>query len=214
MGFYDYLNDLYTALTPQEAYAEVQDDMKYASGDLNDGRDQQGGGIGTAQQDRGATTKGGASLSSPVAGTDEEGSEEAEANKEDAKKPEDSGEKGHTPGDGGEASGQVGAANAGPHGGPVGKDTDEDEEEEGGDAKDEEEEDDDEPQDPKPRLEAECENSKQCAPLKHHYDECVERVMHQQSEHGKAHEDCVEEFFHLAHCATNCAAPKLFKQLR
>lgn len=35
--------------------------------------------------------------------------------------------------------------------------------------------------------------TKECAPLKHHYDECAERVTKQQEEHGKAHEDCVEE---------------------
>jgi len=35
--------------------------------------------------------------------------------------------------------------------------------------------------------------SQQCAPLKHHYDECAERVMQQQEETGKADEDCVEE---------------------
>jgi ubiquinol-cytochrome c reductase subunit 6 len=35
--------------------------------------------------------------------------------------------------------------------------------------------------------------SQQCAPLKHHYDECAERVMQQQEENGKADEDCVEE---------------------
>jgi hypothetical protein len=35
--------------------------------------------------------------------------------------------------------------------------------------------------------------SQQCAPLKHHYDECAERVMQQQEETGKAEEDCVEE---------------------
>ncbi len=33
----------------------------------------------------------------------------------------------------------------------------------------------------------------QCAPLKHHYDECAERVQQQEKEHGKAQEDCVEE---------------------
>jgi hypothetical protein len=33
----------------------------------------------------------------------------------------------------------------------------------------------------------------QCAPLKHHYDECAERVQKQQEENGKAEEDCVEE---------------------
>ena len=80
----------------------------------------------------------------------------------------------------------------------------------------------------------------QCAPLKHHYDECAERVQQQEQEHGKAHEDCVEECksfslrrntmysrgpasardadmstdFHMMHCASQCAAPKLFRQLR
>ena len=39
----------------------------------------------------------------------------------------------------------------------------------------------------------ECLQSKQCAPLKHHYDECAERVKHQEETHGKAEEDCVEE---------------------
>ena len=35
--------------------------------------------------------------------------------------------------------------------------------------------------------------TKQCAPLKHHYDECAERVQQQEEEKGKAEEDCVEE---------------------
>jgi hypothetical protein len=39
---------------------------------------------------------------------------------------------------------------------------------------------------------AECKNSAQCAPAKHHFDECVERVQQQESE-GGAKEDCVEE---------------------
>ena len=39
----------------------------------------------------------------------------------------------------------------------------------------------------------ECMKSQQCAPLKHHYDECAERVTQQQEENGKADEDCVEE---------------------
>lgn len=38
----------------------------------------------------------------------------------------------------------------------------------------------------------ECRNSPQCAPAKHHFDECVERVQQQESE-GGAKEDCVEE---------------------
>jgi ubiquinol-cytochrome c reductase subunit 6 len=45
-------------------------------------------------------------------------------------------------------------------------------------------------------LFAECANSKQCAPFKHHFDECVERVTealeHADNKKGP-HEDCVEE---------------------
>ncbi|KAF5677982.1 ubiquionol cytochrome C reductase hinge [Fusarium circinatum] len=78
---------------------------------------------------------------------------------------------------------------------------------------DEDEDDEEELVDPKETLEEECKNSPQCAPAKHHFDECVERVQQQESE-GGAKEDCVEEFFHLAHCATACAAPKLWTQLK
>lgn len=39
----------------------------------------------------------------------------------------------------------------------------------------------------------ECAKSAECAPYKHHYDHCVERVTKQQEENGKADEDCVEE---------------------
>jgi len=97
----------------------------------------------------------------------------------------------------------------------------------------------------------ECKNSKQCAPAKHHFDECVERVTNASEEDG-ANEDCVEEcefvpakpqsrrrlpqppgyprqkltvrwktnhilivlVFHLAHCAAQCAAPKLWSVLK
>ncbi|OIW24873.1 Non-heme 11 kDa protein of cytochrome bc1 complex [Coniochaeta ligniaria NRRL 30616] len=72
----------------------------------------------------------------------------------------------------------------------------------------EEEEEEEELKDPKETLEEECRNSKQCAPAKHHFEECVERV-----ENGSK-EDCVEEFFHLTHCATQCAAPKLWSILK
>ncbi|KAK1776261.1 ubiquinol-cytochrome C reductase hinge protein-domain-containing protein [Copromyces sp. CBS 386.78] len=75
----------------------------------------------------------------------------------------------------------------------------------------EEEEDEDEIVDPKETLEEECRNSKECAPAKHHYDECVARVTGGAGAEG---EDCVEEFFHLAHCATQCAAPKLWNVLK
>ena len=76
------------------------------------------------------------------------------------------------------------------------------------------------------------------APLKHHFDECAERVHHQENNpnHKGPKEDCVEEckcaegecirkalkltfylpgtVFHLQHCAAACAAPKLFKVLK
>ncbi|KDN39949.1 Non-heme 11 kDa protein of cytochrome bc1 complex [Tilletiaria anomala UBC 951] len=74
----------------------------------------------------------------------------------------------------------------------------------------EEEEDDDEPEDPQETIYADCENSKACAPAKHHFDACQSRV---QEGKGFKGEDCIEEFFHLAHCASECTAPKLFKRL-
>lgn len=40
---------------------------------------------------------------------------------------------------------------------------------------------------------SDCLKTAACAPLKHHYDECAERVQHQEEQHGKANEDCVEE---------------------
>ncbi|KAF7507449.1 hypothetical protein GJ744_010380 [Endocarpon pusillum] len=109
-------------------------------------------------------------------------------------------------GDGGEEKEEQG----GDAGGEEGEEEAEAEEEE------EEEEEDDEPVDPKPKMEAECAKSAQCAPYKHHYDECVERVtaMHEDPNYKGPKEDCVEEFFHLQHCATQCAAPKLFKALK
>ncbi|KAF2642711.1 ubiquinol-cytochrome c reductase complex 17 kd protein-like protein [Massarina eburnea CBS 473.64] len=82
------------------------------------------------------------------------------------------------------------------------------------DEEEEEEEEEEETVDPKEKLEKECETSKECSPAKHHYDECVERVTGQIDNDGKASEDCIEEFFHLAHCATQCAAPKLFAALK
>ncbi|OBT63687.1 hypothetical protein VE03_06177 [Pseudogymnoascus sp. 23342-1-I1] len=77
----------------------------------------------------------------------------------------------------------------------------------------EEEEEEEDIVDPKETLEAECREAKECAAPKHHFDECVERVTAAES-NGGAKEDCVEEFFHLAHCATACAAPKLWAQLK
>lgn len=40
---------------------------------------------------------------------------------------------------------------------------------------------------------AACKNSPACAPAKHHFDECVERVTKAIDEEGSANEDCVEE---------------------
>jgi ubiquinol-cytochrome c reductase subunit 6 len=158
MGFFDYVSDLYSSVSFQPVDAEEPDARQFqgpvdTSGTQNSGKDARSGGVGTAEHDRGATTFGGASLSSPAAGTDEESSEEAEVNKEDAAKAaskQGESAKGHTPGEGGEASGQVGADNAGPHGGPVGA-SDDDEEED--DEEEEEEEEEEEPEDIKPRLE-------------------------------------------------------------
>ncbi|GAW21946.1 hypothetical protein ANO14919_114730 [Xylariales sp. No.14919] len=86
-------------------------------------------------------------------------------------------------------------------------------EEEEEEAEEEEEEEEEELEDPKDKFEEECKNSKQCAPAKHHFDECVERVTNASDDEGE-NEDCVEEFFHLAHCATQCAAPKLWSVLK
>ncbi|TPX10171.1 uncharacterized protein E0L32_001368 [Thyridium curvatum] len=94
------------------------------------------------------------------------------------------------------------------------KDEEEPAEEPAEEEEEEEEEEDDEEEivDPKETLEEECRNSKTCAPAKHHFDECVERV--QGAGEGESSEDCVEEFFHLAHCATQCAAGRLWSQLK
>lgn len=44
-------------------------------------------------------------------------------------------------------------------------------------------------------MTSECANSAQCAPYKHHYDECVERVLRQEEDEDfkGTKEDCVEE---------------------
>ncbi|CZS95974.1 related to ubiquinol-cytochrome c reductase complex subunit [Rhynchosporium agropyri] len=89
--------------------------------------------------------------------------------------------------------------------------------EEEAEEEEEEEEEDEDMVDPKEKLEEECKSSKACSPAKHHFDECVERVTgaHEHSTDKKhPDEDCVEEFFHLAHCATACAAPKLWAVLK
>ncbi|KAH9840351.1 cytochrome b-c1 complex subunit 6-like [Teratosphaeria destructans] len=234
MGWYDYLTDLASSFAPSDTHADQQHQSpdptnpgpEDTSHTQSSGKDARSGGIGTAQHDRDATTRGGVSTKSPHAGTNEESDSEKEANAATAGSAasRNSGDpaKGHTPGEGSEASGQKGAEASGPHGGHVkggSAKADDAEEDEGGDdeeaeEEEEEEEEEDEPQDPKPALEEECMKTQQCAPLKHHYDECAERVQKQQEETGKADEDCVEEFFHLMHCASQCAAPKLFRQLK
>ncbi|KAF7289201.1 UCR-hinge domain-containing protein [Mycena indigotica] len=47
-----------------------------------------------------------------------------------------------------------------------------------------------EPEDAHPAIREECMNSASCAPMKHHFEKCQEKVME-----GKGHkgEDCVEE---------------------
>lgn len=156
MGWYDYLTDLTSSLSFSDAYADDQSRGAPQGQDMapdhSTGEDVKGGGVGSAQQDRGAGTKGGVSDGMPAAGTDEESSSEKEANAGDAESAKQrssgEGEKGYTPGEGGEASGQVGKENAGPHGGSVGGDDDEEEEDE-----EEEEEEEEEPEDIKPKLE-------------------------------------------------------------
>ncbi|KAK2627321.1 hypothetical protein QTJ16_003287 [Diplocarpon rosae] len=89
-----------------------------------------------------------------------------------------------------------------------------------GEAKDEpedEEEEEEEMVDPKEKFEEECKESKACSGPKHHFDECVERVTgadHSKADKKHPDEDCVEEFFHLAHCASACAAPKVWATLK
>ncbi|KAH8158626.1 hypothetical protein CIB48_g9626 [Xylaria polymorpha] len=67
------------------------------------------------------------------------------------------------------------------------------EKEEAEEEPEEEEEEEEELEDPKEKFEEECRNSKQCAPAKHHFDECVERVTNASDDSGEQ-EDCVEEF--------------------
>ena len=59
---------------------------------------------------------------------------------------------------------------------------------------------------------AECAKSAQCAPVKHHFEECVERVTKAEEEpekHKGPKEDCVEECMSLS-----LAAQRLFAFLK
>ncbi|KAJ3872146.1 Non-heme 11 kDa protein of cytochrome bc1 complex [Lentinula edodes] len=78
-----------------------------------------------------------------------------------------------------------------------------------GEEKEEEEEEEEEPEDSHPALRDECQNSAKCAPLLKHFEHCQEKV---QAGEGFKGEDCVEEI--MMHCAEECAAPKLFAQLK
>ncbi|KAF8422559.1 ubiquinol-cytochrome c reductase complex 17 kd protein [Tirmania nivea] len=77
-----------------------------------------------------------------------------------------------------------------------------------------EEEEAEEPEDILPKLQQECAQSTKCKPHTHHYEECVARVTGKQEAGEDPKEDCVEEFFHMLHCSAQCAAPKLFAQLK
>ncbi|KAL9581741.1 MAG: hypothetical protein Q9212_003718, partial [Teloschistes hypoglaucus] len=89
----------------------------------------------------------------------------------------------------------------------AGGDEGEDEAEE---KEEEEEEEEEEVEDIKPKLEAECAKSSQCAPLKHHYDACAERVQKQQEDedHKGPKEDCVEEFMYNIHSLNRQQSPR------
>ncbi|KAJ6262533.1 hypothetical protein Dda_3344 [Drechslerella dactyloides] len=92
------------------------------------------------------------------------------------------------------------------------------EEKEEDSAEEAEEEEPEEPEDIMPKLQEECANTTKCAPYKHHYEECAERVQQwddtpEEERKGKR-ESCVEEYFHLMHCAGDCVAPKLWAKLK
>ena len=78
-------------------------------------------------------------------------------------------------------------------------------------AQEAQEEEPEEPEDEHPAIREECKESAKCAALAKHFEHCQEKV---QSGQGFKGEDCVEELFHLMHCADDCAAPKLFSKLR
>jgi ubiquinol-cytochrome c reductase subunit 6 len=75
-------------------------------------------------------------------------------------------------------------------------------------AEEEEEEEVEEPEDHMPAIVEACKQSAECTPAKRHLDECAARVA------AGANEDCVEEFFRLTRCVGDCAAPKIFAQLK
>lgn len=162
MGFFDYVGDLYAALSIQPTEAENQQfegPVDTSGEQTSDKRAKNHDELGTAHHDREATTRGGVSTKTPASGTDEESGAEAEANKEDTEKSKQRASEasaGHTPGDdlGKAAAGQKGPEASGPYGGPVRAAAGSDDDDEGGDdEEEEEEEEEEEPEDPKPTLE-------------------------------------------------------------
>jgi len=71
-------------------------------------------------------------------------------------------------------------------------------------------EEEEEPEDIHPKLREEAQESSKCKAATQHFQHCTEKV---QSGKGFKHEDCVEEMFHMMHCADNEVAPKLFAKL-
>ncbi|KAI7171829.1 hypothetical protein KC324_g10856, partial [Hortaea werneckii] len=86
MSWFNYLSDIASSFSTT-AYAEQSNAGPVdTSGEQSVGKDVRSGGIGTAHHDRDATTRGGASTKSPVAGSNEESGPEKEANAGDAAK--------------------------------------------------------------------------------------------------------------------------------
>jgi len=73
-------------------------------------------------------------------------------------------------------------------------------------------EEEEEPEDPHGAIREECNESASCRGFTEHFRHCQERV-----EGGDLKfkgETCVEELFHMMHCADKCAAPRLFAKLK
>lgn len=91
---------------------------------------------------------------------------------------DDAGESSSSGDDGGEGSSEEGGDDS--EGGEDGGDDD----------GEEEDEDEDEPEDQMPSIYEACQDSKECAPAKHHFEECTNRVNEGKGFKG---EDCMEE---------------------
>ncbi|KAJ7724646.1 Non-heme 11 kDa protein of cytochrome bc1 complex [Mycena metata] len=71
------------------------------------------------------------------------------------------------------------------------------------------EEEEEEPEDAAPGIRDACAARAECAPMKHHFEKCQEKI---EAGKGFKGEECVEEF--LMHCSEACAAPQIFAKLR